>query len=237
MQMRTTLAVGVVSCVLVAGGARAVDQTILGNGLTVRNPGSPDKRRVTGKAKEKGSPNTIVGNPVLSGGTLTVTADGGTPTTQTIVLPQGTSSSGKPYWTGDAVKGFKYRNPKGELGIPVKLAQIKKSPSGTFTVKALLSGKFAPLVVTPPNPGTEGCVRLALTGGDTYHVRFAAGDGIVTNKGAVLYRHRKVTGQGICPVVTTTTTTTMASSTTTSTTTLYGSPSRAFVDRVLGLLD
>ena len=233
MQMRTTLAVAVVSCALVTSGALAVNQnqTILGNSLTVKNPSTPDKRKVIGKGKEKDSPNTIVGNPVLSGGMLTVLVDGGTPSAQTILLPQGTNSLGKPFWTGDAVKGFKYRNPKGELGIPVKVAQIKKSPSGTFTVKAILSGKFAPVTVTPPNPGTDGCVQLLLVGGDTYHVRFNAGDGIITNKGTASYRHRKVLTQGACPTTTTSTTTSTTS------TTLYGSPSRAFVDRVLGLLD
>jgi hypothetical protein len=218
--------------VLALGAAHAADQTILGSALTVKNPSTADKRKVVGKAKELGSPNTIVGNPVVSGGVLTVSADGTTPSTQTILLPQGTASNGKPFWSGDAVKGFKYKNPKGEGGIPAKVVAIKKTSSGVFTIKAVLVGKFAALNVTPPNLGTSGCVLLSLTGGDTYSVKFSAGDGIISNKGAAMYQHKKVTLQGTCVTTTTTTTT----STTTSTT-LYGSPSRAFVDRVAGLLD
>jgi hypothetical protein len=235
MQIKRWYALG--SMLVFAGGlAYAADQTILGNSLTVKNPSTPDKRKITGKAKEKGSPNTIVGNPVLLGGTLTVSAGGGTPSSQLFALPQGTSGiTGKQFWSGDAIKGFKYKDPKGENGA-VKVAQIKKTPSGNFSIKIVASGKLGAVLVTPPNPGTNGCVLLGLNGGDTYSVAFKVGDGLVTNKGALLYKHKKVTMEGSCIVTTTTTTSTSAPTTTTSTT-LYGSPSRAFFERVLGLLD
>jgi hypothetical protein len=224
--------------VFTAGLAYAVDQTILGNSLTVKNPSTPDKRKITGKGKEKSSPNNIVGNPVLTGGTLTVTANGTSPSSQTYALPTGNSTiTGRPFWSGDAVKGFKYKDSKGENGA-VKSAQIKKSGSGTFTIKAVVTGKNGPVLVTPPNPGTSGCVLLGINGGDTYSVAFPAGNGTVTNKGTKLYKHKRVTLEGSCIVPTTTTTTSSTtSSSSTTTTTLYGSPSRAFVDRVFGLLD
>jgi hypothetical protein len=235
MQIKRWYALG--SMLVFAGGlAYAADQTILGNSLTVKNPSTPDKRKITGKGKEKGSPNTIVGNPVLLGGSLTVSAGGGTPSSQVFALPQGTSGvTGKQFWSGDAIKGFKYKDPKGENGA-VKVAQIKKTPSGNFSIKIVASGKLGAVLVTPPNPGTNGCVLLGLNGGDTYSVAFKVGDGLVTNKGALLYKHKKVTMEGSCIVTTTTTTSTSAPTTTTSTT-LYGSPSRAFFERVLGLLD
>mgnify|MGYP003693644433 CR=1 FL=1 len=44
---------------------------------------TPDKRKIIVKAKEVASPDTIVGNPVANGATLTVSANGGTSTTQT----------------------------------------------------------------------------------------------------------------------------------------------------------
>ena len=229
--------------------AHAADQTILGNQLQVKNPSTPDQRKVVVKAKEKLSANTIIGNPVTgTGGSLTVVANGpiipGLP--QTFNLPQGTSGiTGKPFWSGDAVKGFKYKDSKGENSA-VKSAQIKKTSSGNFTLKAVISGKLGPILVTPPNPGASGCAALFINGGDSYSVAFLQGDGQVTNKGSLLYKHKKVTLQGTCVAApptttsvapTTTTSTTATPTTTTTTTTLYGSPSRAFIDRVLGLLD
>lgn len=243
MQIHRTLALGLgTAAVFAAGLAWAADQTILGSSITVKNPSTPEKRKITGKAKEKASTNTIVGNPTLLGGTVTISAGGGTPSSQAFLLPQGTSGiTGKAFWTGDAIKGFKYKDPKGENGA-VKLAQIKKTPSGNFSVKVVANGKLGPVLVTPPNPGTNGCILLGLNGGDTYSVAFQIGDGLVTNKGTVLYKHKKPTLEGTCvvaPPTTTTssTTTTTTSSSSTTTTSLYGSPSRAFVDRVLGLLD
>jgi hypothetical protein len=237
MQIDRKLAFGSL-LVFAAGLVYAADQTILGNSLTVKNPSTPDKRKVIGKAKEKASPNTIVGDPTMNGGTLTITVGGGTPSSQTFLLPQGTSTiTGKAFWSGDAVKGFKYKDPKGENGA-VKSAQIKKTASGNFSIKAVVNGKLGAVLITPPNPGTNGCVLLSITGGDSYSVKFGVGDGLVTNKGATLYKHKKVTQEGTCLVTTTTTSTTSTStSTSTTTTTLYGSPSRAFLDRVLGLLD
>jgi hypothetical protein len=216
-----------------AGLAYAADQTILGSSFLVKNPSTSDKRKFVGKGKESGSPNTIVGNPVSLGGSVTISAGGGTPSTQVFLLPQGTSVTGKPFWSGDAVKGFKYKDPKGDQGA-VKVAQIKKAASGTFSIKVVAVGKNGPITVLPPNPGTSGCILLVLNGGDSYSVQFGP-TSLITNKGALLFKAKKPTAQGSCIVTTTTTTTTTTSSTTS--TTLYGSPSRAFVDRILGLLD
>jgi hypothetical protein len=232
MQMKRWFAFGSLF-VFAAGLAYAADQTILGSSITVKNPnGTNAARKITGKAKEKGSPNTIVGNPTTLGGSLTVSAGGGTPSTQVFPLPQGTSITGKPFWSGDAIKGFKYKDPTGQNGA-VKGAQIKKTPSGNFSIKIVAAGKLGPILVTPPNPGTNSCILLALNGGDTYSVDFKAGDGLVTNKGTQLYKQKKVTQEGSCLIATTTTTSTSS----TTSTTLYGSPSKAFFDRVVGLLD
>src|SRR5262245_34968481 len=117
---------------LAAGTGRAADQTILGNTIQVKDAGTATGRKVVVKAKEIGSPNTIVGNPKIGGATLEIRLDGGTPSSQTFGLPPGTSLlTNKPYWTGDAVTGFKYKDPKGENGA-VRLLQIKRSSSGLF---------------------------------------------------------------------------------------------------------
>ncbi len=231
MQMNRKYAVGAMF-VFAAGLAYAADQTILGSSFLVKNKGTAASQKVLGKAKEKGSPNTIVGNPTVAGGTLKIDANGGTPSTQTFALPQGVSITGKPFWSGDAVKGFKYKDPTGQNSA-VQQASIKKTPSGNFSIKVKVLGKLGVVLVMPPNPGTSGCILLGLNGGDTYSVAFKAGDGLVTNKGATLYKHKKVTMQGTCIVATTTTST----STSSTTSTLYGSPSKAFIERVIGLLD
>ena len=56
----------------------AADQAILGTQLLVKDPSTAEKRKVIGKAKEKASENTLVGDPTVDGATLTVRADGAT---------------------------------------------------------------------------------------------------------------------------------------------------------------
>src|SRR6185295_373925 len=136
MQNNRKLALGSL-LVFSAGLAHAADQTILGNSFLLKNPGPVDKRKVIAKAKESGSTNNIMGNPTVAGGTLTVQAFGTSPSAQVFPLPQGTSpSTGKPFWSGDAVKGFKYKDPKGDNG-PIKGASIKKSGGMVFLIKVV----------------------------------------------------------------------------------------------------
>jgi hypothetical protein len=194
--------------------AHAADQTILGKQLLVKDPGTATKRKVVGTAKENASPNTLVGDPTIDGATLTVRVDGATSSNQVFVLPQGTTSKGKPFWTGSATAGFKYKDPKGDNG-PVKLAQIKKSRRGVFTIKFKALGKLGAVSVVPPDPGESGCVLLELNGGDSYSVEFGPGDGKITNKDGRLFKVTKPTVEGTC--VTTPTTTSTSSSTTSTT--------------------
>jgi hypothetical protein len=194
-----------------AGSSFAADQTILGSQLQLKNPGIPAKASFKAAAKEKASGNTLVGNPVASGAVLTIRANGGTPTSQTFSLPQGTSpSTGKAFWSGDPTKGFSYKDSKLEQG-PIKQLSIKKTSGGVFQIKISGSGKVTPLTILPPNPGTDGCVLVAIGGGDTYSVQFGILDGKVTNKGALQYSHKKPALEGTC--VTTTTTSTSSTST------------------------
>src|SRR5262249_50027569 len=79
-----------------------------------------------------------------------------------------------------------------------------------------------------PDPGDGGCVLLALTGGDTYSVKFGPGDGEVTNKDGQAFQVKKPTSEGTCVVAPTTTTTSTTSTTTSSTTsTTAASPTTA----------
>ncbi len=160
---------------LVASPLQAADQPVLGKVLLVKNPGDPEKRKVVFKAKEDASSATIVGDPVANGATLVIDAIGGSTNSQTYDLPDGIGVDGKPFWKGDAVKGYTYKDKTGENG-PVKIAKIKKTPSGVFQIKAVISGKIGDISLLPPNEGTRGCAMLTIGGGDSYSVRFADGD-------------------------------------------------------------
>lgn len=197
--------------------AHAADQTVLGKDLTVKNPGGPERRMVTVKAKETGTDNTLVGNPAASGATVTIQLTGVTSSSDVYALPAGSSASnGKPFWTGDAVKGFKYRDAKGENG-PVKSAELK-SKGGTFQLKIAVDGRRGPVSLVPPGPGA-GCVLVDIIGGDSYSVSFA--DGQVTTAGSTLFKIANPVSQSSCIAPTTTTT-----STSTTTTTLVPIPDR-----------
>jgi hypothetical protein len=250
--------------------AFAAEQTILGRSLTVKDPKpgvDATKRRIASASKEKGSSATIVGDPTLAGSAggaiLQVFAFGATSSNQSFVLPQGTSSTGKPFWTATDTNGpgFKYKDPRGENG-PVESVRLKRSPSGKFSIKVEITGKNGPVNVVPPNPGTSGCVALKLgmaaSAGDRYSLQFGP-ESEFTQNSASIFRARKPQLLGVCPgggPTTTTTTTTMVTTTTsststtaptvptttttttsTTTTTLYGSPSRAFLARAVDLLD
>jgi len=218
---RTALVVG-----LGVGVAYGADQTILGLSFLAKDTGQPTRRRVVVKARETSSPNTFVSDPTTGGATLTLTANGGTPTTQTFTLPAAN-------WRGDATRGFKYRDATGTAGA-IKLVAMKLTRNGRFLVKILATGKTGTVSIVPPNPGTDACALIAIGGGDSYSIRFGP-DSQISNKDGRLFRAKRPALEGSC--VTTTTTSTSTSHPSTTSTTLYGSPSRAFLGRVTSLVD
>jgi hypothetical protein len=228
--MRRGQILGVVAVVVgCVGLAFAADQTILGKALSVKDPKpgvDPLKRKITAGATEKSSTNTIIGDPTLmspaGGGVLELYVYGGTGSSQTFALPQGTSSKGKPYWSATS-SGFAYKDSAGDQG-PVTAVDIKRSSSGTFTIKAKVQGKYGTVDVLPPNPGTSGCLALQLgvdAGfGDRYSVQFGD-DSEIKNDGAKSFGAKNPTEEGVCVAPTTTsTTTTTPTTSSTSTTTL-----------------
>jgi len=194
--------------------AHAADQMVLGSQFVVKDPGTPDKRRVIAKAREIGADDVLVGDPVANGATLRVSATGATSSSQTFDLPAGTSvTTGRPFWAGDALKGFKYKDSKGENG-PVKSMQIKRRGT-VFQMKVSISGKLGSLAIVPPNPGIGGCVFFRITNADSYSVSFATGNGQVTSS-ATFFKVAKPQTEGSC--LSTTLTFLSTSSTTTSST-------------------
>jgi hypothetical protein len=194
----TTLLLLAASTLAVAGAhiAAAAEQTILGSMLSVRDPGVATHRTITATAVERASDDSIVGDPLTGGGVLEVLANGATPTGQTFALPQGTSSTGTPYWTAIRTLGFQYRDPRGENG-PVRSALIRRTSGGSFLLSAVVSGRLGAVDVVPPNPGTDGCVALTLAGGDRYSAAFGE-DGTVTNRGAAAFGVRKPASESVC---------------------------------------
>ena len=172
-----------------AGLVYAADQTILGKQLQVKDPKpgiNATKRTILAQGKEKGSPNTIVGDPTVAGATLTVFANGTTASSQTFSLPAA-------LWT-TVTTGFKYKDAKLTMG-PVKTAAITVA-KGTFQLNAVASGKAGGISVVPPNTGTDGCVLFIIGGGDSYSVRFA--EGIISNQGPMEFKIARPTSEGSC---------------------------------------
>jgi endonuclease/exonuclease/phosphatase family metal-dependent hydrolase len=150
-------------------------------------------------ARELRSTNTLSGDPTVAGsaggGVLHLVTEGGTPSNEVFALPQRTGSNGKPFWKAVA-GGFRYADPRGENG-PVASLVLRKAKNGTFTLRAVLSGKRAPLAALPPNPGTQAYALLALSGGDRYCVAFGP-PATIDDDGARGFRAFRVTTEG-CP--------------------------------------
>jgi hypothetical protein len=193
----------IVSLALGAGVAQAADQTILGKQLQGKDakPGLVStKRKIVAQAKETASADTIVGDPTTSGATVTVFVSGTGSAIQVFVLPAGTDPrSGKPFWSATG-GGFKYKDSKGTNGA-VRVAEIKKSGSGTFQIKIVALSKNGPVAVVPPDPGTSGCVRVEVGGGDRYHVLFPAPPNATVKKNdAKSFVVKDAVVEGLCPL-------------------------------------
>jgi NHL repeat len=181
---------------LMALPAEGADQTVLGSKLVLRNPGPPERRMVILKARERASDDSLVGDPVESGATLVITAEGGTATSEKFDLATGTDpATGKPFWSGDVAKGFKYRDTTGVNG-PVQTARINRTGGGSFLIDATIQARLGEIAVLPPDEGTRGCALLELGGGDSYSVAFA--DGTIKNRGAKLFQVRAPKSEGSC---------------------------------------
>jgi len=200
--MRRTLALSAVlaGLGLLGSWAHASDQQVLGKSFIVKNPSAVQKRKLTSSARELNSARTITGNPTMSGSAggafLTVIAKGTHPTAQDFNLPQGMSSSGKPFWRTSG-SGFKYKDGAGDQG-PVRTVIIKKTLSGAFNIKVVIRGKNGQLNVVPPDSGTSGLVTLRIGGGDRYCVQFT--DGQMKNVNASLFKVRRPVTAGCSSV-------------------------------------
>jgi hypothetical protein len=72
--------------------APAADQALLGRALVIKGSPTPEGRAISLRARETLTPDPLVGNPVLTGALLTISATGTSPSTDTYALPPGRSS-------------------------------------------------------------------------------------------------------------------------------------------------
>lgn len=153
----------VLGVALVAGMAaqpvRAADQHVFGKLVMVRNNLDPTKRMVKYLGKETASSRTVQGNPVSAGASFLVVLQPalGAGSQQCFTLP----ASG---WNPISTLGYKYKDATGANG-PVKVATIKRTPSGTFLVKVVANGGLGTITVQPPTRTAEAGVFFAIQGG------------------------------------------------------------------------
>jgi len=188
----------ITTLIALATGLAYADQAILGQQELVRDPKpgvGATKRQLVGQGLEKGSPNTIVGNPRHGGGAvITFVVNGVTSSHQAFFLPA-------THWSAARTTGFIYKDATGTAG-PVKVAQITKSASGTFQIKVTVVGKNGSIYLVPPNPGTGGCILFTIPDGDRYHVLFGSGS-VIKRNDAKRFLIKDATTEGLCPIPTT----------------------------------
>jgi len=203
-KLSRSIALGV-ALLAVAGTARA-SQVVLGKIFLVKDPSpgtDPSKRKLSCQANEPGSNDMVMGDPVTNGATVEVIATaaaGGTSSDQVFSMPGG------PNWKPISTIGFKYKDSTG-LNGPVKSAQIKKTPGGTFQIKLQIKGLLGPgaqphITVTPPNPGAEGGMFLTIlgAGGGTYCVRYGGtAGGNIGGNNAKVFKISKPFVEAGCP--------------------------------------
>lgn len=203
---RITAAVFLASLAGAPASVRAAEQTVHGRALKVKDPKpgtDPARRRVVVAGKQTGGAATLVGDPsaagAAGGAVVEILLAGATPSRQAFVLAQGARRRGGDFWTATS-KGFRYDDPDGERGA-VRSLTLSRGTKGTFTVKAKLEGRNAPLLLAPPAPGTDGCVAVTLGvapgAGDRYSLRFGP-DGRVRNTGATGFSVKNPTAVGVC---------------------------------------
>jgi photosystem II stability/assembly factor-like uncharacterized protein len=169
-------------------------QALLGKLLDVRNPSAvdPSRRSVVVQAKETAS-NDVLDPAMLvaNGASVTVAVDGATPSKQTFAMPAP--------WTRLGTTGARYTDKHGLHG-PVRLAQVAKSASGTFTMRVEIVGKNGLGAVRPPNPGSGGSALLRIDGDAAYCVGFGgAAGGRIADKGPAAFKVTNPTRQACSP--------------------------------------
>ncbi len=154
------------------------------------------KRRVEVSAVSASGASTLSGDPVANGATLEVETDGANPTTQTFAIPGGLAVAGGAGWKQLGSRGYQYKDRNGTSG-PVRRISITQSSSGKTRIRASIRGNG--LDIVPPDPGTEGHVRVLIPSGSNYCANFGGtAGGLVSNKGSRSFKIKRPTNATAC---------------------------------------
>jgi hypothetical protein len=148
--MRKSIALAIAAVFVSGGLALAAQQGAAAKKLLLNNPPSGNKKIVY---LSKNTSADVEGNPVTDGGAsffVSIGNDG----SQCISLPASN-------WEATPV-GFKYKDPQLANG-PVKVALIKKTPSGNFLLKVVAKGSG--ITVVPGAPTSSYNTNFKINGG------------------------------------------------------------------------
>ena len=149
--MRKSIALGIAAAFVSGGIAIAAQQGAAAKKFLLSNPPSGNTKIVY---LSKNTSATVVGDPIANGASFSVIIGGDG--SQCMAMP----ASG---WSAISTIGFKYKDPQNANG-PVKVALIKKTPSGNFLLKVITKGN----TVVPGDPTTSYNLDLTINGGDDY---------------------------------------------------------------------
>jgi hypothetical protein len=155
--------------VLAASGATALDQTLPGRLLLVRNNLDPARRLVKYVAKVP-TPNDVQVRGVGAGGAtfeVVLQPEIGVGSQQCFALP----AAG---WRTINAVTFKYKDSTGAYG-PVKAATFKET-SGTFVLKVVAKGTQGPITLQPPTRTAEANVAFRVAAGGERYCSTFGGD-------------------------------------------------------------
>jgi hypothetical protein len=170
-----------VSLLAIHSLAAAAQQTVPGKIVIVKNAGNdPAGRKALYKTSDgPASTHGLVGDPTDGFGARLKIRLGSN--TQCFDMPADN-------WRTVGATGFKYQDLIGAFGA-VTLAQVKRTRSGVFQIKILMSGKRGPINVVPFQ-GSELDTNFSLAAGDEYCAAFGnfPGGGTVVSDGPKVYK-------------------------------------------------
>ena len=176
-------AVTVAAVVVLAihGLARAAQQTVPGKIVVVKNASNdPAGRKLLYKTSDgPASLHGLVGDPTQPPGARMKVRLGSN--AQCFAMPAGN-------WHAVGATGYRYQDIVGAYGA-VTLAQVKRTRSGVFQIKVLMSGKHGAIDVVPFQ-GADLDTNLSLAAGDEYCAAFGdfPGGGMVVSDGPKVYK-------------------------------------------------
>jgi hypothetical protein len=154
--MRKIITLGIAAALVSGGIAIAAQQGAAAKKFMFKHPPSGNKKWVF---LSKNTTATVQGNPQTNGASVRVALTPGG--TQCLSMPAGAN------WSPISTIGYKYKDPDLVNG-PVKVAIIKKTPSGNFILKVLAKGAALSPTLAAGTQTSYGVNFKINSGGDEY---------------------------------------------------------------------